>query len=455
MRLPARFAPPLLLLLALACSSQPARLRGAPDGTWLGTASYRGARLEFSIRFRSDGDTLRATFNSPDLLLLGQPLDSVAYERPRVHFTTPDDHPVRFDGVLAGDSLVGTMRVGAVPGILDSGAASAERPRFTLRHAIVPPPPYGTKRVSFGSDTTQIGGTLYLPSGMPHTLPGVVILQGSTANLRHEYRFYADHFARAGFAVLVFDKRGHGESGGDYGTATYEDLAADAAAAVERLRAEPQVVSSHVGIWGLSQGAFIAPLVAARVDSLAFVVAVSPPGTRVGLAASYQDSVRLVSAGFATADAQHAAVLDRRIADWLGGGHGRKELEEELDRVHDTPWRRASSVPHHLPRGATLESWYWRGRTLDPLPGWRALRAPVLVVFGAADELLPAGPSAANIERALGQGASADHTVKVFASANHTLRVLPLVAGGPWDWPRAAPGYVDLVTRWMLAHTGR
>jgi len=35
-------------------------------------------------------------------------------------------------------------------------------------------------------------------------------------------------------------------------------------------------------------------------------------------------------------------------------------------------------------------------------------------------------------------------------AANHELRVLPLVAGGKWDWPRAAPGYLDFVTTWMV-----
>src|SRR5262249_59393440 len=98
------------------------------------------------------------------------------------------------------------------------------------------------------------------------------------------------------------------------------------------------------------------------------------------------------------------------------------------------------------------EGWYWRGRTLDPLPGWRALKTPALVVFGAADELLPAGASADNIERALIAGGHRDHTVKRFPAANHVLLTLPLVAGGPWDWPRVAPGYLDLVTQWMTAH---
>src|SRR5580765_3941719 len=99
-----------------------------------------------------------------------------------------------------------------------------------------------------------------MPPAEPDTPPGGVILQGASANLRHQYRFFADHFGRDGFAALVFDKPAHGESDGDYGSATYEDLAGDAAAAVARLRAKPEVVPSRVGLWGLSQGAMLAPM---------------------------------------------------------------------------------------------------------------------------------------------------------------------------------------------------
>ena len=111
-------------------------------------------------------------------------------------------------------------------------------------------------------------------------LPGIVILQGSTSNMRREYQFYADHFARAGLAVVTFDKRGTGESSGNYAAATYDDLAADAAAAVQNLRRQPEIDSARVGVWGLSQGAFIAPLVARRVASIAFIVAVRHRASR-------------------------------------------------------------------------------------------------------------------------------------------------------------------------------
>ena len=43
--------------------------------------------------------------------------------------------------------------------------------------------------------------------------------------------------------------------------------------------------------------------------------------------------------------------------------------------------------------------------------------------------------------------------MRVFPGANHVLRTLPLVIGGKWDWPRAAPGYLELVTKWVLDHS--
>lgn len=121
-----------------------------------------------------------------------------------------------------------------------------------------------------------------------------------------------------------------------------------------------------------------------------------------------------------------------------------------LAEAASTPWRRASSLPARLPSGPTLESWYWRGRTLDPAPWWGRVRTPVLALYGAADELVPAKRSARLVERALERGHNRDVTVHTFPAANHILRTLPLVAGGKWDWPRVAPGYLELTTNWVL-----
>ena len=54
--------------------------------------------------------------------------------------------------------------------------------------------------------------------------------------------------------MLIYDKRGVGESTGDWRTATFSDLAEDALGAVELLKEHQQIDPSRIGLFGLSQG---------------------------------------------------------------------------------------------------------------------------------------------------------------------------------------------------------
>lgn len=441
--------------VVLCCALGPTPAAAAQDplaGDWRGSAWFQGARLEFGVHFQREGTRLHATFTSLDLMLLEQPLVDVNNTGRDVRFTTPDDHPLRFRGTVTGDSLRGTASAPAVPGVYRPGATPALVTFVLGRTRAAAALPYRMREVTIAAGAVRLAGTLLVPPPHGGTSGGIVLLTGSTADLRADARFYADHFARAGLCVLIFDKRGSGQSTGDLASASFDDLAADASAAVEALRRQPEVDSVRVGIWGISQGAFIAPLVAARVPSLAFIVAVSAPGLPIGECAAFQDSARLSDLGFDAADIQRVTTLDRRLLEWLRTGRDRDEMSARLAEAASTPWRRASSVPARLPTGAALEGWYWRGRTLDPYPRWLKVQVPVLAVYGAADELIPARHSARLVEHALDKAKNRDVTVRVFPAANHILRTLPLVAGGRWDWPRVAPGYLELVTSWVLEH---
>lgn len=285
------------------------------SGNWQGSAWFQGSRLDFGVRFQLEDTRLHATFSSPDLMLLDLPLDDVKLSGREVGFTTPDDHPLRFHGVLAGDSVRGTAAVPAVPGVYRP-ASGARQVSFAIGRASPPmQPPYASREVAIAAGPVRLAATLLIPAAGGADAAGIVLLQGSTSNLRQGSRFLADHFARAGLAVLTFDKRGSGQSSGDYHAASYDELAADAAAAVEWLRRQPEVDPEHVGLWGASQGAFIAPLVATRVPGLRFIVAVSAPGMAIGECAAYQDSMRLAAAGFDAADIRRTLTLDWRLTD--------------------------------------------------------------------------------------------------------------------------------------------
>lgn len=64
-------------------------------------------------------------------------------------------------------------------------------------------------------------------------------------------------------AVLRFDERGVGESGGDFEGATSRDFSLDVEAALAYLRTSPEVDAGRLGLAGHGEGSMIAGMIAA------------------------------------------------------------------------------------------------------------------------------------------------------------------------------------------------
>src|SRR4051794_11345419 len=69
--------------------------------------------------------------------------------------------------------------------------------------------------VAFTSADTRLVGTLY-HSKAKDEHPAIVVVHGSGRFPRRLYRYWGQKFAALGFDVLVYDKRGVGDSGGHY-----------------------------------------------------------------------------------------------------------------------------------------------------------------------------------------------------------------------------------------------
>lgn len=72
------------------------------------------------------------------------------------------------------------------------------------------------KEVTFASETDTCAAWLYEPAGGgPHaTLPLIVMAHGLTGTRRDRLGPFAERFADAGVAALLFDHRGFGDSSG-------------------------------------------------------------------------------------------------------------------------------------------------------------------------------------------------------------------------------------------------
>ena len=135
---------------------------------------------------------------------------------------------------------------------------------------------YHTREVSFGTGTVELSGLLFVPSG-PGPHPAVVLIHGSGVSHRDSFWYLslANFLARRGVMVLLPDKRGCGKSQGEWHTESFDDFAGDALAGVKLLSEQDSVDRDKIGMIGLSQGGWIAPLAASKSRHVAFVITVS------------------------------------------------------------------------------------------------------------------------------------------------------------------------------------
>jgi hypothetical protein len=140
------------------------------------------------------------------------------------------------------------------------------------------------EETEFFSHGAKLSGSIVLPAdGAIHS--AVVFIHGSGKQTRN--LAWAQRFAGEGIAALVYDKRGAGKSGGDYeGNQSVSGknlslLADDALAAVRTLAKHPALRGKPVGLAGISQAGWIAPLTAERSELVNFLVLWSGPVCKV------------------------------------------------------------------------------------------------------------------------------------------------------------------------------
>jgi predicted acyl esterase len=105
-------------------------------------------------------------------------------------------------------------------------------------------------------DATTIATSVYIPDGEPPTAgwPGVILVHGLGGSREDTNQIAEKFFAPYGYAVMTYDIRGHGNSGG-YVTFAGPREIADLRALERRFAQRPDVDDNKIGAWGISYGA--------------------------------------------------------------------------------------------------------------------------------------------------------------------------------------------------------
>lgn len=251
-------------------------------------------------------------------------------------------------------------------------------------------------------DGVRLRATVSIPRWRRKPVPGVVVVHGSGPLTRDHVRGDVRRLARLGFAVIAYDKRGAGASGGVYlrqwgdsAEWVLRRLAADAAIAFDSLSADPRVDTARIGFFGASQASWIIPLAAERTKR--------PPRFQILLSGA------AVSTG-----------VEQFYSNLTGDGNRPPRVSDrsEIER---------------------LVLGFAGDRGFDPVPILQSSPVPTLWLFGDRDESVPVFASVRVLDSIRATG-NDRHTVVRHANANHALRDVD--TGEPVQ-------FWDLVTRWL------
>lgn len=367
-------------------------------------------------------------------------------------------------GILAGcaaESGKGAARgadaaqsVGPAPEI-EAGTAQA------ITSGTVAVPGDGSIRFESRADGVSLAGSVYRPVTRP--VSGVVLLGVAGPNDRHltlgslePFRAVAESLRAVGVAVLAYDDRGVGESEDDWSRAGYETLVTDALSARSALSRAVGLDEVRIGFFGLSEGSGIALMAAAQAPDVPFLVLGSPPGLMGESALRAQLEARLRGAGLTGEAARpYHAAFDRFVELARTAGSDSTVMETFAGFLAGPgaalipPYRFVPTAPRE--RAELFSSpWYRSQLDYDPTMFLRDVDAPVLVVGGALDPILPPALHHPPLDEGLGPG---DRVFAVLPGVNHLL--LPARTGLPAEYGEIqepiAPGVMELVTEWLAA----
>lgn len=246
---------------------------------------------------------------------------------------------------------------------------------------------------------------------------GVVLLPGSGPAPRAQLQTAAQRLAGAGVTALIFDKRGSGDSGGDWRMATLDDLARDAIAAADTLRARG---AAAVGFLAHSQGNWVATRAAELGASPAFLVALSGGGLAPRAVESYGYEQRM--AARPAEDRRAALALVDAYFDYLSGAASRGTLDEQLALARAQSWYGPLGLERVLVSEQSRPYWQWVAQ-YDPAAAAAERAFPCLVMLGGADHVIPVDATVSAWRRQLAGPAAAASRLIIWPGRDHHLNL--------------------------------
>ncbi len=251
-----------------------------------------------------------------------------------------------------------------------------------------------------GEGGVALSAWLFLPQDT-QPVPGITMAHGFAATKYHSIEQMALAFADAGFAVLLHDHRGFGDSGGEprHDVNPWQQIT-DWRRAISYLQSRPEVDAARIGLWGTSYSGGHALVLGATDRRLKAIVAQVP-------------TIDGYAAGLRRVPPEGVAALEMRFAqDEIAQLHGEPPKTQRVvsgDRATAASYKAADAAHFYLqdvPAGlwentVTLRSARWARMYAPGEYVERVSPTPLLMLVAEQDHTTPTDLALKAYERAL------------------------------------------------------
>jgi uncharacterized protein len=404
------------------------------DGTWMGTLDTGTIKLRVVFHILNSANGLTATMESPDQGMKSLQTSAVKRDGASLRIEADKLDGV-YEGTIAADksSIDGkwTQKGNTFPLVLkpvkDEAVLEPKRPQNPVK-----PYPYRDEDVTYENkiQNVTLAATFTVPQGKG-PFSAVVLITGSGPQDRDEtllghkpFLILSDYLTRHGIAVLRADDRGTAKSTGDFKTATTADFATDTEAGIAYLKTRPEVDPHKIGLIGHSEGAVIAPMIAARNPDVAFIVLMAGSGVSGDQVLVAQREAIAVASGTKPEEAAKYAAKEKEMLALI---EAEKVPTEKDDAALEKELREkmAGDVPESqigLQIKLLTSPWFRYFLTYDPAIALRKVTCPVLVLNGEKDKQVLPEQNLPPIRQALTQAGNKHFEVDELPGLNHLFQ---------------------------------
>ena len=308
------------------------------------------------------------------------------------------------------------------------------------------------EKITFQSGQFHLVGELRLPKeGDKHPL--VIMVHGDGPAYRTYFFKLKECFLRAGYATLMWDKPGYGQSKGEFSkNHLREERANILVDAIDRMKTHPKIDAEHMGVWGISQAGYVMPMALLKTKDISFMIMVGCPGENGIHQTAYLIRRQLQFGGVSEEEARQA---ENHFVQ-LFYAQTFDQYIEHAKPLYDNPVQREMGFV-----SALWDETNWKPHSpedegfFNPMDIIEKITIPVLAFFGEKDTQVDPIQGVSAYKKALTEAGNKNFRVELIPNADHNI-ILSKTGSlkerrsrSSKEWQNYAPEYLKIMEDWL------